>query len=1130
MKILAVCAVVFLAVACTTNQQHTPPLFSLLPAAHTGITFANNISYNEQFNPYTFRNFFNGGGVAIGDINGDSLPDIFFCANQQSNRLYLNKGNMQFADITDSAGVGSNGVWSTGATMADVNGDGWLDIYVCKSGDMQGVRRSNELFINKGNGTFSEQGAQWGLDIRGLSTHAAFFDYDKDGDLDCYVLSNSFRSVANFEGAKDQRLTPDPMGGNKLLRNDGERFIDVTSGAGIFSSAIGFGLGVTISDIDRDGWQDIYVSNDFFERDYLYINKHDGTFSESLETNMGEISMNAMGADIADVDNDGLSEVYVTDMFPEEEERVKTKTAFENWDKYAANQLNGYHRQFVRNSLQWNRGVVQKGIDSAGVQFTDVSRFAGVSATDWSWGALIMDMDNDGLKDIFVANGIYKDITDQDYIQFTASAENDIRKQILNKEENIIKRLIDLIPSVGVSNYAFRNEGGLRFSNQAFVWGLGEPSFSNGAAYGDLDGDGDLDLVVNNVNMPPFIYQSRARELLPHNHYLTVTLRGKGANTYALGAKVTAHHGGTLAYQELMPMRGFQSSVDPTLVLGVGGSTTIDSLVVEWPDGNRTVRYGVGVDQRLSLQQGDGVAPVATNALTTTAAAPLFTSFSLPSLFFHHRENPFVDFDRDKLLFHMSSTEGPRMAAGDVNGDGLEDVFFCGAAGQPSTLMVQQRDGTFIPSNQSLFLSDGDSEDVAALFFDCDGDGDADLYVCSGGSEAPAHDLSLFDRLYLNDGKGVFVKSPQALPTLALEPSSCVSAGDWDSDGDMDLFVGIRFKAASYGVGGRGYVLQNDGKGNFKDITQRAAPELAALGMITDAHWWDYNRDGKQDLVVVGEYLPITVLENREGKTLEKSSGANRGLEHTSGWWNRIAVGDVTGDGWPDVVGANHGLNSRFKASPQKPVELWVGDFDANGSVEHVVSCYNGAESYPMALRHDMVGVLPYLKKKYLKYSDYKGQRVADIFSAGQLQGVRHLRAEELRSVVVINEWGGKGKGGGFRVRALPDEAQLSVMWGVELGDRDGDGAVDILMGGNFYEAKPEVGIYDGSRGVLLKGDGRGGFRSVAAQSSGLLVEGAVRDIKTIRWARGTALTLFAKNNQPTQIIQPTKTTNIAGK
>ncbi|HKG68800.1 MAG TPA: VCBS repeat-containing protein, partial [Segetibacter sp.] len=543
----------FFCIGCNNKKTaEVNNLFTLVPSAETSLNFANNLTYTEEFNPYTFRNFFNGGGVAIGDINNDNLPDIFFCSNQQSNKLYLNKGNFQFEDITQKAGVSSDGVWSTGVTMADVNGDGWVDIYVCKSGDLKGKNRSNELFINngfspspsgvpigtgRGEVAFTEKAKEYGLDNRGLSTHAVFFDYDNDGDLDCYLLNNSFRSVGNYDLMKDQRNIADTLGGNKLYRNDGNNFSDVTQRAGIYSSKIGFGLGVTISDVNKDGWQDIYVSNDFFEKDYLYINHQDGTFRESLEKCIREISMNSMGADIADINNDGFSDIYVTDMFPEEESRIKTKTNFENWDKYKANTRSGYYKQFVRNSLQLNLGFVEKNKSSADeVYFSEISRYANVSATDWSWGALIADLNNDGLKDVFVANGIYKDITDQDYIQYAANESDNIRKQINNKEKNIIKNLVDLIPSHAIPNYAFSNNGDLTFSNKAKEWGLDEPGFSNGSAYGDLDNDGDLDLVINNVNMPCFIYRNESVQQHPENKFLKVSLQGEGKNTFGIGA------------------------------------------------------------------------------------------------------------------------------------------------------------------------------------------------------------------------------------------------------------------------------------------------------------------------------------------------------------------------------------------------------------------------------------------------------------------------------------------------------------------------------------------------------------------------------------------------------------------
>ncbi|HQQ84083.1 MAG TPA: CRTAC1 family protein, partial [Cyclobacteriaceae bacterium] len=616
-----------------------------MPADSTGVGFANNLTYSEEFNVYTYRSFYNGAGVGIGDINNDGLPDLFFCGNQVSNKLYLNLGNFKFRDITESAGLSSMGIWSTGVSLVDLNGDGWLDIYVCKSGDPKGQRRNNELFINNKDLTFTEHAAEYGINDKGLSTHAVFFDFDKDGDLDCYLLNNSFRSVGNYDLRKDQRNIRDEVGGNRLYRNDRGHFTDVSKQAGIYGSSIGFGLGVTVSDLNTDGWDDIYVSNDFFEKDYLYINNQDGTFKETLENSIQEISMGSMGADIADINNDGFPEIFVTEMLPETEARIKTKAQFENWQKYQLNQQAGYFKQFPRNVLQLNNG------DGT---FSEIGRLAGVHATDWSWGALITDLNNDGYKDLFVANGIFKDLLDQDYINFMADPEA-VRK-ILQREGRVIKQLVDSIPSEPLSNYAFENNGNLTFTNQALSWGLGQPGFSSGSAYGDLDNDGDLDLVVNNVNMPSFIYRNLSDTLLVKNKYLKVTLKGKGMNTGALGTQVTIKHRGHQFYQELAPMRGFQSTVDSRLNFGLGEIDVVDSLVVRWPDQTVSILLNVPTNQTLTLNQADGIQPGREMPRVQHA---IFAESTIESgLDYRHRENDFVDFDRDRLIYHMMSSEG----------------------------------------------------------------------------------------------------------------------------------------------------------------------------------------------------------------------------------------------------------------------------------------------------------------------------------------------------------------------------------------------------------------------------------------------------------------------------------------
>ena len=1075
-------------------------LFELLSPTETHVDFVNQLSYNADFNIFTYRNFYNGGGVAIGDINNDGLPDIFLVGNMVSSRLYLNKGNFQFEDITEKAGINKLGKWSTGVTMADVNGDGLLDIYVCNSGDVKGDHKQNELYINNGNLTFTERAKEYGIGVNGYSTHAVFFDYDHDGDLDLFILSNSFKAIGSFNIQNNERNKRDLLGGQKLFRNDGGHFTDVSEHAGIYGSVIGFGLGVSVGDVNGDGWDDIYVSNDFFERDYLYINNHDGTFKESLEDQMKSISNASMGADLADINNDAHPDVFVTDMLPASELRLKTNTTFENWDKYQLDLRYDYFHQFTRNTLQLNNG---------NGTFSEIGRLAGVHATDWSWGALITDMDNDGFKDVFIANGIYKDLTNQDYVQHLSN--RDVMRSVWTNKGIDYKKLIDSMPSEAVPNYAYRNNGDLTFTNKAAEWGLADPSFSNGSAYGDLNNDGALDLVVNNVNMPAFIYRNNGGKLHPENKYLKVTLQGEGKNRFGVGAQVTLYYNHTLSYQEQIPSRGFESSVDTRLNFGLGKTKLIDSVVVKWPGGKQKVLKGVKPNQTITVKEIESAIPKNANS-SPAPAKPLFEqSADNHGIDFVHKEDDFVDFDREKLIFQMHSTDGPRMAKGDVNGDGLEDFYICGAKDQPGALYIQTPGGRFKRSNEKLFGQDKASEDTDCLFFDADGDGDQDLYVCSGGNEFSPNSTELISRLYINDGKGHFTKSQQVLPSFQFESSSCVTAGDVDGDGDQDLFVGVRLKPGKYGYPCKGYILQNNGKGIFTDVTDKVAPGLKELGMVTDAKWFDYDRDGKPDLVVCGEYMPIRIFHNEGGVLKEVSRQA--GTVGSNGWWNRLEIADINGDGYPDIVAGNHGLNSRFKATRQKPVSMYVGDFSGTGTIEQIVCCYNGDKQYPMVLRHDLVGELPLLKKKYLRYAQYKEQTMEDIFGKDLLQKMDKLDAYEMQSCVLMNN-----RNGSFTMKVLPVEAQFSTVFGITVQDYDGDGKQDILLGGNFYQSKPEAGIYDASYGLLLKGNGKGDFTAVKPQTSGIMIKGAVRDIKEIKAGKNKLL-IVAKNNDKTEIL-----------
>jgi len=1064
-------------------------LFERIEPTSIGIDFVNDVSgYTEEFNVYTYRNYYNGGGVGIGDLNNDGLPEIFFTGNKVDNKLYLNKGNFQFEDITSKAGVSSSGVWSTGVSFADVNSDGWLDIYVCKSGNPEGENRNNELFINNGDLTFREESEKWGINDFGLSTHAAFFDFDKDGDLDCYLLNNSFRSVGGYDLRPDQREERDPEGGNKLYRNEGDHFVDISEEAGIYGSNIGFGLGVTIGDVDRDGWQDIYVSNDFFEKDYLYINNRDGTFRESLESSIRELSLGSMGADMADLNNDGFPEIFVTEMLPEREDRLKTKSQFETWDKYQLNVSSGYHKQFGRNVLQLNNGHKPA---SPEVFFSEIGRYSGVCATDWSWGALIFDMDNDGLKDLFVANGIYKDLLDQDYINFMANPKT--VQRILAREDQVITRLVDAMPSEPLANYAFKNLGAMQFQNCAAEWGLGEPGFSNGSAYGDLDNDGDLDLVINNVNLAPFIYRNRASE--NGNHYITVVLEGFPKNTYALGAQVTVHTAKDSYYLELAPMRGFESTVDQRLHFGLGDADNVDSIEVIWPDQSRSVLQNPQVDEILSITHSN----TSPHKLTEPRLETIFQKEEISGLESPHKENDYDDFDRDPLLIEMMSNEGAPIAIADINGDGLEDIFTGGSQGFPGKLYLQSKDATF--RLQQSLSNEAAAEDTDAVFFDADKDGDVDLLVASGGSEFSSSSSYLANRLYFNDGDGTFSLSAQQFPFAT---SATISIGDFDADGDADIFSGSRLRPQLYGVPATSYLYENDGTGNFRLVNDQYAPVLNEFGLVTDSKFADIDLDGDEDLVIVGEWMPVRILINENGRFRESETE----MSAYSGFWKSIEIADINDDGRPDLIAGNLGLNSRLEASSEKPLQLFVNDFDRNGQADPIYSMYNGDSTYPVAMLHDLVQQLPMLKKRYLKHEDFKLQGVDEIFNLENLKNTVELKINSLESTAFLN------LEDGFQKIDLPLEGQLSPIYSIMAHDLNSDGFMDLIIGGNQHRVKPEIGIYDASVGLILVGKGDAQFKALRATESGVYSEGEIRDIGILKIGKKDHIVISRSNRK----------------
>ena len=1083
------------AFSCKKQEETAPTLFEQIAPKESGVDFVNELSFDEKFNIFTYRNYYNGGGVALGDVNNDGLLDIYFTANLGPNKLYLNKGDFKFEDATEKSGTAGTRAWSTGAAMADVNGDGFLDIYVCNSGDISGDNKQNELFINQGDGTFTEQAEAYGLADQGFSTHAVFFDYDKDGDLDVYLLNNSYQAIGSFNKMQNERPRRDPVGGDKLFRNDGEKFTDVSEEAGIYGSIIGFGLGITIGDVNQDTWPDIFISNDFFERDYLYINNQDGTFTESLESSMRSISAASMGADIADINGDGMLDIFVTDMIPYSQSRLKQVTTFENWDKYQFNKIHGYHYQFSRNMLHINNG------DGT---FSEMGRLANLEATDWSWGALIFDMDNDGKRDLFVANGIYQDITDLDYLNFIDDEETKIK--IISQEGVDYKALTDPIPINPISNFAFRNLGDLKFENAAEEWGLGEPIHSNGAAYGDLNNDGTLDLVVNNVNKPAQIFKNSGITINPDNHFLQINLIGKGKNTAAIGTQIQVKAGDEIFYLEQMPNRGFQSSVDPKLTLGLGKIASIDLIRVLWPDGSYTELKDQKPNKLLTLKWEEAGTLPEGQSFFTKPTGSFFQKDITTQLDFTHEENPAVDFDRDRLTYHMFSTEGPAFAKADLNGDGLEDLFFGGAKGFAGKIYFQERNGSFRDSKQEVFKADELSEDTDAVFFDANGDGFQDLLVCSGGNESGLGSPDLIDRLYLNDGKGNFTKTQQPGFAANIGSSSVVQVIDLNEDGDPDLFIGGRLVPFVYGAPASSSIWINDGKGNFSDQTAALAQSLKDIGMITDAKTVDYDGDGKLDLVLVGEWTAPIFLKNTGGK-LEKTE--MRELANLKGWYRTVEIGDFDGNGLPDLILGNHGLNTRFKASEANPVKMYVNDFDQNGSIEHILTRQEGTIQIPYTLKHELERQIPTIKKKYIRYSDYNDQSLEDIFPADVIAQSIIQEVNQFQSGVLLNQGNGK-----FEWKPLPMMAQKSWVFAIQILDLNGDGIQDLILGGNLAQSKPETGKYDASFGEIMLGKGDGTFTFWPNAQHGLRIDGDVRAFTML----GANKILVVKNSAAAEI------------